>query len=115
LGRHTLARFMAIPNHTYLVLMMPAPNGLISFHGDLKTFHFYEMENINLSVELELSKNAVLVDESPKKIPPEDLSILENDSATESQLQPNHATKAILLSENDLDKTALIGVDLDQA
>jgi hypothetical protein len=56
-----------------------------------------------------------LVDESPKKIPPEDLSILENDSATESQLQPNHATKAILLSENDLDKTALIGVDLDQA
>jgi hypothetical protein len=39
---------------------------------------------------LELSKNAVLVAELAKKIPPEDLSIVENDSATELQLQPDH-------------------------
>jgi hypothetical protein len=46
---------------------------------------------------LELSKNAALVAELAKKIPLEDLTILENDSAAESQLQPDHGMKAILL------------------
>jgi hypothetical protein len=81
---------MVIPNHTYLVLKMPALNGVISVHGELKTSHSCEMENIKLSEVLELSKNAVLVAELAKKIPPEDLSIVENDSATELQLQPDH-------------------------
>ena len=30
LGRPALAKFMAIPNHTYLLLKMPAPNGVHS-------------------------------------------------------------------------------------
>jgi hypothetical protein len=63
LGRPTHARFMAIPNHTYLVLKMPAPNRVISIHSDLKTTHSCETESINLSEALELSKNAVLVAE----------------------------------------------------
>ena len=35
LGRPALAKFMAIPNHTYLLLKMPAPNGVLSIHGDI--------------------------------------------------------------------------------
>ncbi|XP_025806847.1 uncharacterized protein LOC112885440 [Panicum hallii] len=79
-GRPALARFIPIPNHTYLVFKMPAPNGVISIYGDLKASHSFKTENINLSEELELSKNAVLVAESAKKIPPEDLTIPKNDS-----------------------------------
>jgi hypothetical protein len=115
LGRPTLAKFMAIPNHTYLVLKMPRPNGVLSIYGNVKTSYSYETENFDLSAALELSKNAILVAESAKKIPLEDLFILENDSATESQLQPNHEMKAILLRENDPNKTALIGIGLNLA
>ncbi|XP_039778335.1 uncharacterized protein LOC120645630 [Panicum virgatum] len=34
LGRPALAKFMAIPNHTYLLLKMPAPNGVLSIRGN---------------------------------------------------------------------------------
>jgi hypothetical protein len=35
LERSTLSKFMAIPNHMYLVLKMPIPNGVLSIYGDL--------------------------------------------------------------------------------
>jgi hypothetical protein len=35
LGRAMLARFMAIPHYTYLVLKMPAPNGDLTVYDDL--------------------------------------------------------------------------------
>jgi hypothetical protein len=34
LGRPMLAKFMAIPHCTYLVLKMPAPNGVLSVYGN---------------------------------------------------------------------------------
>jgi hypothetical protein len=30
LGRPMLAKFMAIPHHTYLIMKMPSPNGILS-------------------------------------------------------------------------------------
>jgi hypothetical protein len=79
LRKPTLARFMVIPSHTYLVLKMPTPNGVLSIYGDVKTSHFCEMENSDL-----LSKNTILVAELAKKIPLEEPSIPENDSTIES-------------------------------
>ena len=38
-----------------------------------------------------------------------------NDSVSGSQLHPDSQTKAIVLSDNHPDKTALIGPDLDSA
>ena len=35
LGRPSLAKFMAIPNHTYLLLKMPAPNGVLSIRSNI--------------------------------------------------------------------------------
>ena len=35
LGRSSLTKFMAIPNHTYLLLKMPAPKVVLSVYGDL--------------------------------------------------------------------------------
>jgi hypothetical protein len=35
LGRPMPARFMAVPHYTYLVLKMPAPNGVLSIYGVL--------------------------------------------------------------------------------
>jgi hypothetical protein len=66
---------MAIPNHTYLVFKMPALNGVLSIYDDLKTSHSCEMENIELSEALEISRNVVLLAEAAKEIPPKDLQI----------------------------------------
>ena len=44
---------MAIPNHTYLLLHMPTPKGVLSVYGDLQTSYAYEVKNIELSDTLE--------------------------------------------------------------
>ena len=36
LGRPGLAKFMAVPHYTYLVLKMPGPAGVITLRGDPK-------------------------------------------------------------------------------
>jgi hypothetical protein len=36
LGRPAIAKFMAVPHYTYLVLKMPRPVGVLSLQGDLK-------------------------------------------------------------------------------
>ena len=61
LGRPSLAEFMAIPNHTYLLMKMPTPKGVFSVHGDLQTSYSCELENIKLSNTMKHSKNTVLV------------------------------------------------------
>jgi hypothetical protein len=35
LGRPSLTKFAVIPNHTYLLLKMPTPKGVLSVYGDL--------------------------------------------------------------------------------
>ena len=68
LGRPALAKFMAIPNHTYLLLKMPAPNGVLSIHGDIKMFHSCEIENINTAEAMERSSNQALVAQAAKAL-----------------------------------------------
>ena len=53
LGRPSLAKFMAIPDHTYLLLKMPALKGVLSVYGDLQISYTCEAKNIELSDTLE--------------------------------------------------------------
>ena len=69
LGRPSLAKFMAIPNHTYLLLKMQAPKGVLSVYGDLQTSYACEAKNIKLSDTLECSRNSVLVAQAAKNLP----------------------------------------------
>ena len=61
LGRPALAKFMAIPNHMYLLLKMPAPNGVLSIRGDIQTSHSCETENINTAEAMVRNNNQALV------------------------------------------------------
>jgi hypothetical protein len=36
LGRPCYAKFMVVPNYTYLKLKMPSPHGIITIGGDLQ-------------------------------------------------------------------------------
>jgi hypothetical protein len=38
LGRPALAKFMAVPHYVYLLLKMPGKTGVLTFHGDLKSY-----------------------------------------------------------------------------
>jgi hypothetical protein len=52
LGRPTLAKFMAIPHYTYLVLKMPGPHGVISIRGDVKRAYDCDKESCEMADRL---------------------------------------------------------------
>ena len=115
LGRPALAKFVAIPNHTYLLLKMPAPYRVLSIRGDIQTSHSSETENINTAEALEKSNNQAMVAQAAKALTMDQLQKPSNNSAPESQLHPDSQTKAIVLSDNHPYKTSLIGADLNSA
>jgi hypothetical protein len=47
-GRPMLAMFMAIPHHTYLIMKMPAPNGILSVLGDIMVSYNCEGATVEL-------------------------------------------------------------------
>ena len=60
---------------------------------------------------MERTSNQALVAQAAKDLAKDQLQIPANDSASGSQLHPDSQTKAIVLSDNHPDKTALIGAD----
>jgi hypothetical protein len=49
LGRPMLAKFMTLPHHTYLIMKMPAPNGILSVLGGIMVSYNCESTAIELS------------------------------------------------------------------
>jgi hypothetical protein len=49
LGRPMLAKFMATPHHTYLIIKMSAPNGILSVLGDIIVFYNCERSTVELA------------------------------------------------------------------
>jgi hypothetical protein len=115
LGRPSLAKFMTIPNHMYLLLKMRLPRGVLSVYKDLQTSYSCEAENIKLSNTLERSRNAVLIAQAAKKFLAEQQQIPSKESTSESQLAPAVETKTIALRDDEPHKTAVIGASLDPA
>jgi len=115
LGRPSLTKFMVIPNHTYLLLKMPAPKGILLVYGDLQTSYACEAKNIELSDTLEQSRNSVLGAQAAKNVPADQQQIPAKESTSESQLAPAVANKTIVLRDDESHKTAMIGASIDLA
>jgi hypothetical protein len=49
LGRPAIAKFMAVPHYTYLVLKMPSSAGVLSLQGDLKISFDCDTEAVELT------------------------------------------------------------------
>jgi hypothetical protein len=49
LGRPMPTKFMAIPHHTYLIMKMSMPNGMLSVLGDIMVYYNCECATIKLS------------------------------------------------------------------
>ncbi|XP_066323931.1 uncharacterized protein [Miscanthus floridulus] len=52
LGRPCFAKFMAIPNYTYLKLKMPGPKGVITIEGNFEQAYYYKQDCITQAAML---------------------------------------------------------------
>jgi hypothetical protein len=113
LGRPMLDRFMVVPHYTYLVLKMPAPNGVLTVYGDLLIS--FKCDNAALEIATThacFGASAVMVAEA-KKVDQSDLTVPEQ-KHTETALDAMPSMKKVCLGLADPAKTVVIGDDLGE-
>jgi hypothetical protein len=76
-GRPMLAKFMAIPHHTYLIMKMPTPNGIISVLGDIMVSYNCESATIELTKDSAIKAVATVIVAQEAKIDQTTLQALE--------------------------------------
>ncbi|KAF8666369.1 hypothetical protein HU200_053472 [Digitaria exilis] len=106
LGRPALAKFMAIPHYTYLVLKMPGPHGVLSLRGDIKRSYLCDKEAVEYAV-----RAASTIDR--QELQPLAATVVEEDGDAPTQkktraIKPVEkvATKTVDLQTGDPTKTA---------
>jgi hypothetical protein len=107
LGRPCYAKFMAVPNYTYLKLKMSGPNGVITVGSTYR--HAYECD-------VECVEYAEALTESEALIA--DLEFLSKEVSDAKRhagnFEPTEAVKSVSLDpSNDADKKVQIGSELD--
>jgi hypothetical protein len=114
LGRPAIAKFMAVPHYTYLVLKMPSPAGVFSLQGDLKISHDCDIEAVEITSTNQVPNAMMEVYAASKKLTTSELDIPEkSDSANKTQLPEEVLVKTIDLGTGDSSKTTTIGAGLD--
>jgi hypothetical protein len=63
-----LTKFMAIPHHTYLIMKMPALNGILSVLGDIMVSYNCESTTVELSKDSAVKAAATVMVPRPPKL-----------------------------------------------
>jgi hypothetical protein len=114
LGRPAIAKFMAIPHYTYLVLNMPSPTGVLSLQGDLKISHDCDTEAVEIASTNQVPNAMMEIYAAPKKLAPSELDIPEkSNKAHKPQPAEEVLVKTIDLGTGDSSKTTTIRAGLD--
>jgi hypothetical protein len=114
LGRPAIAKFMAVPHYTYLVLNMPSPVGVLSLQGDLKISHDCDTEDVEIASTNQVPNANMEIYAVSQKIAPSELGIPEkSDKANKPQPAEEVLVKIIDLGTADSSKTTTIGAGLD--
>jgi hypothetical protein len=113
-GRPAIAKFMAIPNYTYLGLKMPSPAGVLSLQGDLKLSFDCDTEAVELTATNQVPNAMMEIYAASKKLAPSELDIPEK-SDKDNKPQPTEEVqvKTIDLGTGDSSKTTTIRAGLD--
>jgi rhamnose utilization protein RhaD (predicted bifunctional aldolase and dehydrogenase) len=107
LGRPCYAKFMAVPNYTYLKLKMPGPNGVITVGSTYRHAYEYDVECVEYAEALVESEALIADLESLSKEVPDAKRHAGN-------FEPAETVKSILLDpSNDASKQIWIGSELD--
>jgi hypothetical protein len=69
-GRPAIAKFMAVPHYTYLVLKMPSPAGVLSLQGDLKISFDCDTEAVELASTNQVPNAMMEIYAASKKLAP---------------------------------------------
>jgi hypothetical protein len=112
LGRPMLAKFMAIPHHTYLIMKMPAPNRIISVLGDIMVSYNCESTTVELAKDSACKATATVMVALSVKIDQTTLEMLEQKHIA-TTLDPSPSVKKVCLDLPDASKEVTIGADLD--
>jgi hypothetical protein len=100
LGRPAIAKFMAAPHYTYLVLKMPSLAGVLSLQGDLKISHDCDTEAAEIASTNQVPNAMMEVYAASKKLATSELDIPEkSNKANKPQpsgpaLTPNRKTRS---------------------
>jgi hypothetical protein len=114
LGRPAIAKFMAVPHYTYLVLKMPSPAGVLSLQGALKISHDCDTEAMEIASTNQVPNAMMEIYAASKKLAPSELDIPEkSDKANKPQPVEEVLVKTIDLGTGDSSKTTTIGACLD--
>jgi hypothetical protein len=114
LGRPAIAKFMAVPHYTYLVLKMPSPAGVLSLQGDMKISFDCDTEAVELAATNQVRNAMMEIYAASKKLAPSELDILEkSDKTNKPQPSEEVQVKAIDIGTGDSSKTTMIGAGLD--
>jgi hypothetical protein len=82
LGRPAIAKFMAVPHYTYLVLKMPSLAGVLSLQGDLKISFDCDIEAMELAATNQVPNAMMEIYDASKKLAPSELDIPEKSDKT---------------------------------
>jgi hypothetical protein len=114
LGRPAIAKFMAVPHYTYLVLKMPSPAGVLSLQGNLKISFDCDTEAVELAATNQVPNAMMEIYAASKKLARSELDIPEkSDKANKPQPAEEVLVKTIDLGTGDSSKTTTIGVGLN--
>jgi hypothetical protein len=111
-GRPMLAKFMVIPHHTYLIMKMRAPNGILSVLGDIMASYNRESATVELSKDSTIKAAATVMVAQAAKIDQTTLQVVEQ-KRTSTALDPSPPVKKVCLGLPDASKEVVIGADLD--
>jgi hypothetical protein len=107
LGRPCYAKFMVVPNYTYLKLKMPGPNGVITVGSTYRQAYECDVECVEYAEALAESEALIADLECLSKEVPDAKRHAGN-------FEPAEAVKFVALDpSNDADKKVWIGSELD--
>jgi hypothetical protein len=110
ISRPGLAKFMAIPHYTYMILKMPGPQGIITMRADFQGTT--ECFRVAIQAALTTKPSATPSVQANSK-PEEDLAVPTNEAQAVTSMRPTEETKRINLGFADECKTAIISSSLD--
>jgi hypothetical protein len=111
-GRPMLTKFMAIPHHTYLIMKMPASNGILSVLGDIMISYNCESVTVELTKDSAIKAAATIMVAQAAKVDQTTLQVPEQKRTT-TALDPSLVVKKVCLGLPDASKEVVIGADLN--
>jgi hypothetical protein len=110
IGRPGLAKFMAIPHYTYMILKIPGPQGIITVRADFQG----AAECFRVAIQVALTtKPSTTSSAQANSKPEEDLAVPANEAQAVTSIRPTEETKRINLGFTDERKTAIISSSLN--